>query len=82
MKKIIIIAKESDIRIYKDLNVAKSDLKEYFDAYANKEYTEHNHASIESFVDKLNTIEDTIEFLVEDNYDLSLVIFIGKTYLL
>lgn len=80
MEKIIIIAKESDIRIYKDPNVAKSDLKEYFDAHANKEHTDHNHASIESFIDELSVFESTIEFLVEDNYDLSPVIFTGKIY--
>lgn len=82
MEKIIIIAKESDIRVYKNPNIAKKYLKKYFDEFADKAYTDHDYASIDSFVDKLDTAENTIEFLVEDNYDLSPVVFTGKTYLL
>lgn len=78
MEKIIIIAKESDIRVYKNPNIAKNN----FDEFADKAYTDHDYASIDSFVDKLDTTENTIEFLVEDNYDLSPVVFTGKTYLL
>ncbi|BEJ69060.1 hypothetical protein ACNGDX_09435 [Campylobacter coli] len=82
MEKIIIIAKESDIRVYKNPNIAKKYLKKYFDEFTDKAYTDHDYASIDSFVDKLDTTENTIEFLVEDNYDLSPVVFTGKTYLL
>ncbi|EIO9600069.1 hypothetical protein LYY63_001470 [Campylobacter jejuni] len=60
----------------------KKYLKKYFDEFADKAYTDHDYASIDSFVDKLDTTENTIEFLVEDNYDLSPVVFTGKTYLL
>ncbi|EOX8372670.1 hypothetical protein ACPWWA_001664 [Campylobacter coli] len=82
MEKIIIIAKESDIRVYKNPNDAKEYLKKYFDEFADKAHTDHNHASIDSFVDELDTNESIIEFFVEDNYDLSLVVFTGKIHLL
>ncbi|EAI3824116.1 TPA: hypothetical protein SG801_001426 [Campylobacter coli] len=82
MEKLIIIAKESDIRVYNEPNAAKEYLKKYFDEFADKAHTDHNHASIDSFVDELDTNESIIEFFVEDNYDLSLVIFTGKIHLL
>lgn len=82
MEKIIIIAKESDIRVYKNPNDAKEYLKKYFDEFSDKTYTDHDHASIDSFVDKLDTNENTIGFFVEDNYDLSPVVFTGKIHLL
>lgn len=78
--KIIIIAKQGKILIYKDPEVAKNELKQYLDENANLEWTDLTHEDIDNFINNLNEIEESIEIMIDDNCDIYPVLIIGRTY--
>ncbi|EAL2460392.1 hypothetical protein YZ31_07120 [Campylobacter lari] len=78
--KIIIIAKQGEILIYKDPEVAKDELKNYLDENANLEWTDLTHEDINNFINNLNETEESIEIMIDDNCDISPVLITGRTY--